>query len=260
MLSSPDGSVRVRSLPCDGRQSAVSAAGATTTADALDSRAIRVLTWNINKQQNPAWERDLARLVQENDLVLLQEATLSRSLRDIVETSRLRWIMASSFMFGADDVGVLTAARVAPLESCTLRAFEPLIRLPKSAVIAWFRLTESGRTLAVANVHAINFSSVDAYRLQLEALAAALAGHRGPIVLAGDFNTWNDARTGALREIADRLGLIEIPFAVDTRSLFFGRQLDHIFVRGLEMIESSSIPVTSSDHNPVAATLRVAPG
>jgi endonuclease/exonuclease/phosphatase (EEP) superfamily protein YafD len=257
LLSSPDGTVRVRSLPCDARQSAVSDPNATTAADALDSRAIRVLLWNINKEQDAAWERDLARFIEQSDIVLLQEATLRSSLRDMVERSRLRWIMASSFMFGAEDVGVLTAARVAPLEVCTLRALEPLIRLPKSAVIAWFRLTGSGRTLAVANIHAINFSAVDAYRSQLEALAGALAGHPGPIVFAGDFNTWNDARTGVLREISDRLGLIEIPFATDTRSLFFGRQLDHIFVRGLEMIESSSIPVTSSDHNPVAATLRV---
>ena len=257
LLSSPDGTVRVRSLPCDARPGAGSEADAATTANALDPRAIRVLTWNINKQEDAAWERDLARFIEESDIVLLQEAVLRRPLRDIVERSRLRWIMASSFMFDAEDVGVLTAARVAPIEVCTLRAFEPLIRLPKSAVIAWFRLTGGGRTLAVVNIHAINFSSVDPYRSQVEALAAALAGHRGPIVFAGDFNTWNDARTGVLHENADRLGLIEITFATDTRSLFFGRQLDHIFVRGLEMIESSSIPVTSSDHNPVAATLRV---
>ncbi|TMH03620.1 MAG: hypothetical protein E6H67_12420 [Betaproteobacteria bacterium] len=163
LLSSPDGAVRVRSLPCDARQG-VSEPDAATAANALDPRAIHVLTWNINKEQDAAWEGDLARFVEESDIVLLQEAALRRPLRDMVERSRLRWIMASSFMFGAEDVGVLTAARVAPIEVCTLRAFEPLIRLPKSAVIAWFRLTGRGRTLAVANIHAINFSSVDAYR------------------------------------------------------------------------------------------------
>src|SRR5207245_2357977 len=98
LLSSPDGTVRVRSLPCDARQSAVSDPNATTAADALDSRAIRVLLWNINKEQDAAWERDLARFIEQNDIVLLQEATLRNSLRDMVERSRLRWIMASSFM------------------------------------------------------------------------------------------------------------------------------------------------------------------
>ncbi len=257
LLSTPDGTIRARTLPCDGQQ--ITDSPDASSPAALDSRAIRVLTWNVHKQQDAAWSRDLARFVQQADVVLLQEATLGGSLRDLVSKSNLQWIMASSFMFGVEDVGVLTAARVAPLRSCTLRALEPLIRLPKSAVIAWFRLSD-GRTLAVANVHAINFSTVDAYRLQLEAIAVALSGHRGPIVFAGDFNTWNDARSRVVRELADRLGLIEITFATDNRSLFFGRQLDHILVRGLEAIGSSSIPVTSSDHNPVTATLRVMGG
>jgi endonuclease/exonuclease/phosphatase (EEP) superfamily protein YafD len=254
----PDGTIRARSLPCDALHGALSP-DASVAGGALDSRAIRVLTWNVNKQQGAAWSRDLERFVQLADVVLLQEATLGSSLRDLVSKSNLQWVMASSFMFGVEDVGVLTAARVAPLQSCTLRAFEPLIRLPKSAVIDWFPVSD-GRTLAVANVHAINFSTVDAYRSQLEAIAVALSGHRGPVVFAGDFNTWNDARSRVVREIADRLGLIEITFATDNRSLFFGRQLDHILVRGLEVIESSSIPVTSSDHNPVTATLRVMGG
>jgi endonuclease/exonuclease/phosphatase (EEP) superfamily protein YafD len=59
-----------------------------------------------------------------------------------------------------------------------------------------------------------------------------------------------------VRETAARLGLVEITFAVDKRSLVFGKQLDHILVRGLEVIDSTVIPVSSSDHNPVAATLR----
>ena len=49
----------------------------------------------------------------------------------------------------------------------------------------------------------------------------------------------------------------EITFANDRRKLFFGKQLDHIFVRGLAMVDSSATEVTSSDHNPVAATLRL---
>jgi len=106
-------------------------------------------------------------------------------------------------------------------------------------------------------VHSINFElAVDTYRAQLEALADALAGHRGPIIFAGDFNTWNDARDRVVAGIAARLGLTELKLSVDQRALFFGRRLDHIFIRGLQSIDVSAIPVDSSDHNPVVATLR----
>ena len=53
-----------------------------------------------------------------------------------------------------------------------------------------------------------------------------------------------------------RLDLTEVPFAIDRRSVFFGHQLDHIFVRGLTLVGATAVDVRSSDHNPVAATLR----
>jgi endonuclease/exonuclease/phosphatase (EEP) superfamily protein YafD len=198
--------------------------------------------------------------------MLLQETVLQPPLRDILDDSGLRWVMASSFLLGADDNGVLTATRIAPIASCVQRAVEPLIRIPKSAVISWLPITDtrtdtrtgSRETLAIANVHSINFElAPDAYRAQLEALADALAGHRGPIIFAGDFNTWNDARDGVVAEIAARLGLTELTLRVDQRAVFFGRHLDHIFIRGLQLIDVGAIPVTSSDHNPLATTLRI---
>jgi endonuclease/exonuclease/phosphatase (EEP) superfamily protein YafD len=152
---------------------------------------------------------------------------------------------------------VLTAARVAPLAACTQRVVEPLLRLPKSAVITWFALRDRADTLAVVNVHAINFSlSLGAYSAQFDAIVDALAAHAGPLILAGDLNTWTVERAQVVREAASRLGLTEVPFAADRRSVFFGQQLDHIYVRGLALVASSATEVTSSDHNPVAATLR----
>ena len=114
--------------------------------------------------------------------------------------------------------------------------------------------------LAVANIHAINFSlSVDAYRAQLAAIAAVLSTHAGPIVFAGDFNTWNDAREESFRATAAALGLREIEYADDRRALFLGHPVDHILVRGLAAADPMAIPVRSSDHNPVRATLRLDP-
>ena len=94
------------------------------------------------------------------------------------------------------------------------------------------------------------------YRAQLTALADALADHEGPIVLGGDLNTWSDDRAQVVREVAGRLGLVEVTYPEDGRTRFIGKQVDHILVRGLDVVASRTIVVTSSDHNPVEAVLR----
>jgi endonuclease/exonuclease/phosphatase (EEP) superfamily protein YafD len=272
VVSVPGGTARVMTLKCGAVDRVLQAAGEGEAADALDRRPLRLLVWNIHKQGDSGWERDLAGFAAASDVMLLQETVLQPPLRDILDASGLRWVMASSFLLGADDIGVLTATRIAPVASCTERVVEPLIRIPKSAVISWLPITNTNKrtdprtdtragskeTLAIANVHSINFElAPDVYRAQLEALADALAGHRGPIIFAGDFNTWNDARNAVVAEIAARLGLTELNLRVDQRAVFFGRHLDHIFIRGLQLVDVSAVPVTSSDHNPLAATLRI---
>jgi endonuclease/exonuclease/phosphatase (EEP) superfamily protein YafD len=231
---------------------------ADESKNALDRQAFRVLVWNIHKEVDQGWERDLASFAAANDIMLLQETALQPSLREILDDAGLRWVMASSFLYDANDIGVLTATRIAPMASCTQRMLEPLLRIPKSAVITWLRIKGRRETLAIVNIHAINFDLfIDAYRMQLAALADALSGHEGPIVFAGDFNSWSDARDGVVAETAARLGMTELGLHDDRRAVFFGRHLDHIFIRGLELVDVAAIAVTSSDHNPLVATLRV---
>jgi endonuclease/exonuclease/phosphatase (EEP) superfamily protein YafD len=254
LLTRDDGSIHVQTLACP---SAV--ARAVNPPAGLDPGAIRLVTWNVHKQADPGWQRDLRTIESDNDIVLLQEIVLDSALRDLIADEGLRWVMASSFLMSDVDYGVLTAARVQPVATCTERIVEPLLRIPKSAIISWFALRGRPEMLAVVNIHAINFSlSLGAYRAQFRAIGDALAGHEGPIILAGDLNTWTAARAQAVRDVATRLGLTEVRFAADRRSVFFGHELDHIYTRGLALVSSSAMLVRSSDHNPVEATLRVA--
>jgi endonuclease/exonuclease/phosphatase (EEP) superfamily protein YafD len=262
VVSERRGSARVMTLGCDAAVRMVRNGGAGNAADALDRSPFRLLDWNVHKQADPGWERDLSEFAAPSDVVLLQEAVLQPPLLRILDDAGLRWVMASSFLLGDEEFGVLTATHIAPIASCTQRATEPLIRIPKSAVISWLPIANTSggtrETLAIVNVHSINFELVlDGFRAQVEGLADVLAGHRGPIIFGGDFNTWNDARDAVLRETTARLGLTEVQLRVDRRALFFGRHLDHLFVRGLEVVEIDAIAVSSSDHNPIAATFRI---
>lgn len=249
-----DGRIRAMTLPCPP---APPDAHSAPRSAQLDPRFLRLVTWNIHKEGDAGWQDDLAALARNTDIVLLQETTLQPAMQGILQAAGLGWVMASSFGYEDYDIGVLTAARVEALASCTQRVVEPLLRLPKSAVISWFAFAGKTQALAVVNVHAINFSlSTEEYRAQFDALADALALHQGPIILAGDFNTWSAARMKVIADIAIRLRLAEIALAQDDRTLFLGRQVDHIFTRGLRVLAARAIVVTSSDHNPVTATLQ----
>lgn len=249
-----DGQVDATTQPCNPNR--VPAMPASTGGtDALDVRTLRIVSWNLHKGEDEGWQADLRRYAQEHDILLLQEAVLSQPVRDVLERAGHSWRMAGAFAYNGEERGVLVAARVSPLDACTLRAFEPLARLPKSAMVARFRLAD-GQVLAVANLHGINFTlGLEAFRGQLDAVAEMMARHVGPAVLGGDFNTWSEERHNVLNDVAARLGMKAVDLVPDGRRRTFGRHLDHLFVRGLRVVQAGAPEVKSSDHNPILVTL-----
>ena len=183
------GQIIVRALPCGA------AVLPTAKAQALDGGVLRILVWNLHKNDDPGWQTDLARFAAESDLLLIQEAALTVELRHVVETSGHRWLLASALRWNGREMGVMTAARVEPVGACAKRSQEPLLQVPKTAIIAYYSLAGRSDTLAVANIHAINFTlDLASYRQQLEAVAAELIRHEGPMIFAGDLNTWTAER------------------------------------------------------------------
>jgi len=252
------GTTEIAWLKCDAAAKLLQPDVVGVAGHSLDPEGFRVTTWNIHKQADDGWQQDLARIARADDVLLIQEAALRPSLSSLLSSAGLRWVMASSFLYDTEDIGVITASRVSPIASCIQRADEPYLGIPKSAVISWFPLAGSADTVAVINIHAMNFDLALAnYRTQLTALANVLAQHRGPIIFAGDFNTWSVAREVTVAEVLSPLGLSEVRLPSDERSVFFGRHVDHMFIRGLDYAEARAIAVRSSDHNPVTVILRV---
>ncbi|STT01539.1 endonuclease/exonuclease/phosphatase [Klebsiella pneumoniae] len=61
----------------------------------------------------------------------------------------------------------MTLASAHPIYCCPLREREPILRLPKSALVTVYPLPDA-RLLMVVNIHAVNFSlGVDVYSKQL---------------------------------------------------------------------------------------------
>ena len=225
----------------------------------INSENISVLNWNIYKGQKENWDEDLHRLIEDKDIVFLQEASLTDDLQEILKGQGMFWRLNNAFTYKGDETGVMTASKTRPLNTSGLRHIEPLIRTPKTILISRYQLSDTSKTLLVANIHGINFTlGVDAYKEQLEEMQGILAKHRGPLIVAGDFNNWSSERTAIMNEMADRLQLNRLECRSGKQTTVLGNSIDHIFYRGLEPLSSAALQVTSSDHNPITVQFRVA--
>jgi endonuclease/exonuclease/phosphatase (EEP) superfamily protein YafD len=236
---------------------------------------LTIVSWNVHKQSDKRLPTDLhAVLLQQRPaLVFLQEAT--------VELLDYTPIMPGHFapswyypLLERSATGVLTLSQVAPMRSEVMptRWREFFFATPKVALATEYLMPNGARLLAV-NVHCLNFERWGTLKLrsQLTALKALMAKHTGPILLAGDFNTWNWRRLQLVTALAQELQLIEVrEFSGsiktgDRRSAVLNwllgidrtLPLDRVYYRGLVPLSATVLPFTSSDHRALQVTFTV---
>ncbi len=215
-----------------------------------------VLSWNIEKTSNQGWAEDLAELAGNVNLAFIQEAALQAMIPDAIPGSPLYQAFTRGYSTGDLDTGVMTLSSNSPSMLCNFTAMEPWLGTPKAVTVTEYPLQGREERLLAINIHAVNFTfGVEDFRDQLEPLAQLLAQHPGPAILAGDFNTWSDARQQLVDQLLGDRGLTALEFGEDLRTTAFGRPLDHIYVRGLRAESAEVIPVQSSDHNALRARL-----
>lgn len=229
--------------------------------EAIDNEGeINLLVWNIYKQSRENWQIALDRFSEHAHLLLLQEVSLTEEFKDWIKQQSWGSNYVSAFSVFDTRSGVLNLATQLPVKACAYTATEPWLRLPKSGLYALYQLS-NGQQLAVINVHAINFTlGTEDYEQQIAMLKAALNKHTGPMIVAGDFNSWSEQRTTKLKEVLMGLQLTAIQFSPDNRTRFIsGLPLDHVFYKGLTF-QSATTPVTdASDHNPLIVKFNTLP-
>jgi len=223
----------------------------------LDSRDIEVVSWNVQRGRKAGWVSDLAATATGPDLLILQEAVPgARWWRD--PAPGLFESFAEGFGDDRAPTGVMTISAAEPLTVCELVDHEPWFGTRKATLVTEYGLSGSTDTLLVVNIHGINFSfGVVDLEAQYDAARAVIAAHRGPVLFSGDFNTWRSGRTRVLEIVAANLDMVPVVYDDDRRKRFFGTPLDHVYVRGLETLRAETPDVASSDHNPIAVTLRL---
>lgn len=229
------------------------AADITSTGARLASGNIRLLNWNIQKQRNPDSASDLRELAKDKDLI--QEASLREETINGVDSSK-HWSFAPGYLLDGEVTGVMTLSSIKPLTQCSFITLEPILRTPKATSITEFALSDTELTLAVVNMHVVNFSlGLKAFREQIYNVHHVLESHHGPVILSGDFNTWRRQRMLILEQMTEDLGLSPVDFDDDKRVRLMGNLLDRLYVRGLSVTDTYTEVVKTSDHNPMSATL-----
>ncbi|MEE8311587.1 MAG: endonuclease/exonuclease/phosphatase family protein [Candidatus Binatia bacterium] len=231
-------------------------------------REFRIASWNIQKGLRAGMPADLERLVRTSDpqILLLQEAHEQLELTPLATN-----LFATSWRypwFAQSRVGVHTAAIVRAMNPRSLETrFRELgFTSPKVSLITEYRLPDDQRLMTV-NVHCMNFErfGTTRFRAQLGRLREEMAGHSGPIVMAGDFNTWRAERLGLLQAMTKDLDLVEVDQFPSGRTTATKRSrwvdwllgidpelaLDRVYYRGLDVVEADVLDYDSSDHRPI---------
>lgn len=220
-----------------------------------------VLCWNTQKlTETSKFQRALTHVLTHRPclFLLLQEVKLSAKENWLLP--QWSYAVAPNIQTRLSTYGVLTASQYAFTEAQARlsRKREGMFATHKSYMLSYHALAEGG-ALLVVNVHAMNFVRANHFSQEIEFIKDEILGHKGPLIVAGDFNVWSRQRRLRLLQFCRSVGLRQA-IMVDPHHIKTYRQhpLDFIFYRDLSLREASAIDIsTVSDHNPLYARFKL---
>ncbi len=216
-----------------------------------------LLCWNVNKSTDIQHYRDLFEALRNEwnlHLILIQEARMRLPSAPFLLPD-FSYCSAPNLKQRTLHYGLLTASSQTALEAMVLpsQAKEGILGPGKGALITHHTLSDR-QTLTLVNLHAINFRAARIYAGELESLQEYLQKFSGPMIVAGDFNSWSAKRMHVLQTFRLNLGLESVPFPTEKIKTFRGYPLDHILYRELKCHRSLAPDLPhDSDHNPLLA-------
>lgn len=233
--------------------------------DSLPTR-MNILVWNLHKGANKTFAADYNILATEKNLVLSQEMYLNPLMRTVFGAFTYDfYATATSFLFGKvlTRTGVDTSSPVRPASISFIRTetLEPVINSPKVTLITRYPIRSTNKLLTVVNIHGINFVEGSSYHKEINRIYETLKNIPGPLIFAGDFNSWDDDRYATLKEMSQKLNLNEAQFSPDFRMKFNKHPLDHFYYTSDIKIISAKVEdfYLGSDHKPLEVEIEYSP-
>lgn len=220
---------------------------------AQSTDTIELLVWNVKKFENPSaleWLKNTP-----SHIILTQESIASVQQKFAEELKATNAFAPGYRTFDNETSGVGMVTTLKTLLSCAWQHEEPWLLTPKATLVS--ALKTASQIMITVNLHAINFSiGTRELQDQLDAISEVINQHTGPVVVAGDFNTWSRARTEILEEFIQQHDLRATAFKPDYRVRPFAYPLDHILTKNVEVLETRSIESDLSDHTPLMLKIR----
>lgn len=214
----------------------------------------RLIAWNCHKVDFTSHHHQPIESllnIPSPQLLSLQEAALTPEQPHFFQLS---YIMTPNIQTHKKLYGVLTASthHFYPVRQQLTQCRELGCLTYKASLITLHPLS-NGEMLTHLNIHAINFVPHLLFQREIESLWHLLKHQTGPMILSGDFNTWNKKRVQTLFKIVNALALTQATYPDHRPIKTLNRQpLDYIFYRGLKINATQAMRVPNiSDHNPL---------
>jgi endonuclease/exonuclease/phosphatase (EEP) superfamily protein YafD len=219
-----------------------------------------IAVWNTFKGRREEYYDFLSQQTSDAELILLQEfrhdPVLEASHRELF-TGRDAGMAVSFYTRPNQEAptGVCTVSCVRSVKNLFLlsRYLEPVTRTPKMAMCTYYPVGSPDcppeQALLVLNSHGINFRLRRPFLDQMLQFEEKLRHHAGPIVLVGDFNTWEQGRVRILEAVAKSIGLTHVRFPEGIKKVR-GHELDRVYVRGGDVVNQRVfVNLGASDHS-----------
>lgn len=215
-----------------------------------NSETLKLFVWNVAKYKKSEALHDLFGLAADSDIIFVQEAAHSTAYQNAFEAalpSHIHQFYQSfcdkySIAFGVQISTSLISAAVDRWPSPDTEPFSTIRKMSGYSYVEW-----NGQKIHLINTHALNFNAGGKFERQIDDLFEKIKRLEGPIMWAGDFNTWIPLRKNYLFSKAAQMGLLHVEPGNDNRKLV----LDHIFYRGLNLKSSNLIEMDNSDHEAI---------
>lgn len=218
---------------------------------------IVLLNWNVHKNNHAiAWLEDFSRLLLQHKphLILFQEYRTMNRKSVLDKHIEYGYGFFPNIIYKQHHYGLVSASRseIIDVDCYTTPDVEPLIKTPKITLETTYEM-RSGKQLRVVNVHMINFVKIKKFLAQISQIETVLQKDEMPLILSGDFNTWNKKRMHILQKLCLSYGLKDVHFPGQKHQKSpFPYPLDHVYYRGLAVEKAQVIDeIETSDHKPL---------
>jgi len=228
------------------------------------SRHFSIMSWNTYKVDHKR-PQVFAEYIRESynkfsiDVFCLQEAVNHPNSLFPIENFTVNF--ASNIMLKNRNYGVATITNMPISKSIKVLTThkESVINTHKASLIS--HIDFDGQEIVVVNIHAINFKSNRIYEYEFERIKEfiSLEKYHNPIIIAGDFNTWNRKRVKLIKDFCREFGF-KIAFLDEPNLIksFQNNHLDFVLYRGLSLESACVLDCKKiSDHNPIIARFKL---